>query len=324
MRFAIVGAGAIGCALAARLSAAGAQVTLLARGAERLAALEANGIACEEAGGLILGRPQITAHLHDRDFDVIFLAVKGGDLSDAVATTGHADRHGPLVVPLVNGIPWWFRLGGADADRPIRAVDPEGHLLSRFDPEQIVGAVVYTNAMLTEATSVRVIHNQRLIVGPPAGSPSTRLKNLVAVMCHAGIDTVLSPHIRDEVWTKVALNLATNPLSVVTEAMLGEMCSDPRLLPTVHAVLDEVWRLAARYDARPHATRSEMIARGCAAGAFRTSMLDDFGRSRPIELASIADAVLELAGEIGLEMPVSHTVAELARYRAQARVDTRK
>lgn len=315
MRIAVIGAGAIGTALTARLAAAGEQVTLVARGEARIAALQA-GLTCEEADCRIDTDPAIAPRMSLDACDVLFLAVKAGQIAEAVKTLDFGGARPPLVVPLVNGIPWWFRLGGPQADRPIQAVDPEGALLSRFRPQQLAGAVVYTTAMMTGPASVRVTGCQRLVLGGVVADVDERLPALVERLCAAGIDTTLSANIRDEMWTKVALNLATNPLSVVTGAMLGDMCAHDDLLPLVSCVLDEVWRVAARYDARPAITRSAMIARGQGAGAFRTSMLEDWQKGRPIELGAIADAVLELGAAMNIDLPVSRAMAHLARYRA--------
>ncbi|WP_157218197.1 ketopantoate reductase family protein [Flavisphingomonas formosensis] len=318
MRTGIVGAGAIGCALAARLAHAGHDVSLVVRKRQRRDALAADGITCVEAGARIEARPRIVEKLPLVRCDVLFLALKAATISDAVATLPDSIDRDTLIVPLVNGIPWWFPLDGGAGARPVRAVDPQGALLRRFVPGQIAGSVVYTTAMIVDSACVRVTRNQRLILGAIDGRSSDRIAALAAELSAAGIETSVSDRIRDDVWTKVALNLATNPLSVVSGAYLGQLCSDPHLEPVVSTILDEVWRVAGRYDARPPLTRTEMLDRGRQAGAFRTSMLEDYRAGRPLELDSIADAVFELAAAIGLDLPISRAIVELARYRSAA------
>ena len=106
---------------------------------------------------------------------------------------------------------------------------------------------------------------------------------------------------------------------MVAQAGLGDLCSDARLVPIVSNILDETWRVAARYNACPPMTRDEMLGRGRLAGAFRTSMLEDYLKGRPLELSSIADAVFEMAGEIGMDLPVSRAIVDMARFRAGTR-----
>lgn len=319
LRIAIVGSGAIGCAMAAGLAHGGHAVSLVVRDAARAALLRAQGLVCRDRGHTSLTHPAIVPALPEEAFDLLVLAVKADQLPAAVAALPSTLGPQTPVLPLVNGIPWWFRRDADGHFQPIRAIDPDGALARRFAPEQIVGSVVYTNAMSEGPGAVRVLHGQSLVLGAPdeAGQPMAAALAQVLRACDMAVE--LCPTIYDAVWTKVALNLATNPLSVVTGAMLGDMCSDDRLLPTISAILDETGRVAARYDARPMLTRSAMLARGRAAGAFRTSMLEDYLKGRPLELSSIADAVFELAEAVGLDLPVTRSVVDLARFQATAK-----
>jgi 2-dehydropantoate 2-reductase len=317
LRCAIVGSGAIGGAMAARLVHGGHEVTMVVRSAQRAAQLQAMGLTCHERDETIIARPIIVSALPDQPYDLLVLAVKADQLPAAVAALPASLGAQTLVLPLVNGIPWWFRRDAQGQFTPIRAVDPDGTLARRFVPQQIVGSVVYTTAMTQSPCALKVMHKQSLVVGALDQASQPTVEQLAQTLRDCGIVVDVCPHIHDAVWTKVALNLATNPLSVVTGAMLGDLCSDDRLLPTVSSILDEAGCLAARYDARPMLTRSAMLARGRAAGAFRTSMLEDHLHGRPLELSSIADAVFELADSINIDLPVTRSVVNLARFQAQ-------
>lgn len=318
MRFAIIGAGAIGCALAARLAHGGQDVTLVVRDARRAGLIEAQGLACIEPSGTIIAHPRVAQALPDEAFDVLVLAVKADHLPGAVAALPASIGDDTLILPLVNGIPWWFLRDEAGEIVPIRSVDPKGRLARRFTPQQIMGSVVYTTAMADGPRAVQVTQQQSLILGPLNEAGMDKAGRLAMTLRECGIAAEPCAAIHDAVWTKVALNLATNPLSVVTGAALGDLFGDTRLLPIVSSILDETGRLAARFDARPLLTRSAMLARGRAAGTFRTSMLEDYLKGRPLELSSIADAVFELADTIGLDLPVTRSIVDLARFQAKA------
>lgn len=317
MRFAIVGAGAIGCALAARLAQAGQDVTLVVRDAARAAGIVRSGLVCEEPSASFTAWPRVVSALPDEAFDVLVMAVKADDLPAAAATLPAAIGPQTLVMPLVNGIPWWLAQAGGGAT--VRAVDPDGILQRCFVPGQIAGSVVYTTAMMSGPASVRVTSGQRLVIGALEAGSTAAIATLGEVLRGCGVDVEVTGSIVDAVWNKVALNLATNPLSVVTGAPLGQLCSDERLVPIVSNILDEAWRVAARYNARPGMTREEMLGRGLAAGDFRTSMLEDYRKGRPLELSSIADAVFELAERIGMDLPVSRAVVDMVRFHAMKR-----
>ncbi|MDK4807641.1 MAG: 2-dehydropantoate 2-reductase [Novosphingobium aromaticivorans] len=312
MRFAIVGAGAIGCALAARLAHAGADVTLVVRDPARAALIAGQGIACREGAVSYVARPRVARTVPDGGVDVLVMAVKAGDLPAVAASLPQGIGPQTLVMPLVNGIPWWLAGAGGET---IQAVDPDGILQRRFLPEQVVGSVVYTTATVEGPAAVRVTGGQKLVLGALCPDRTAAVAALAQRLRAYGIEIEVSDTIVDAVWNKVALNLATNPLSVVTGAPLGQLCSDERLEPIVSNILDEAWRVAARYNARPPMTREDMLNRGRAAGAHRTSMLEDYRKGRPLELSAIADAVFELAARVGMDLPVSRAVVDMARFQ---------
>ncbi|KAJ8138579.1 hypothetical protein OY671_008208, partial [Metschnikowia pulcherrima] len=208
---------------------------------------------------------------------------------------------------------WWFRLGQGGGAEPLRAVDPDGTSTRRFAPEQIVGSVVYTTAMMQAPAHVTVTQRQSLVIGAIGSDNRERVEHSARVSVACGIDVTVSERIVDAVWAKAALNSATNPSSVVAQAGSGDSCSDARSVPIVSNILDETWRVAARYNACPPMTHDEMSGRGRSAGAFRTSMSEDYSKGRPSESSSIADAVFEMAGEIGMDSPVSRAIVDMAQ-----------
>jgi 2-dehydropantoate 2-reductase len=160
---------------------------------------------------------------------------------------------------------------------------------------------------------------QRLHIGPIQGAVSPKIEQLAAILSASGIATGVSAEIRPPLWTKVALNLATNPLSVVTEATLVQQFTDPRLLPIVTAVIEESLRVAAAFGVGASLSLAEMLATGRQAGAFETSMLQDYRAGRMLELNSIGTAVLELAGKVGVSMPTTEILIALCAHRAARR-----
>jgi 2-dehydropantoate 2-reductase len=125
--------------------------------------------------------------------------------------------------------------------------------------------------------------------------------------------------IRSALWTKVAFNLATNPLSVISEATLIEQFTDPHLLPIVTAVIEETLRVAAAYGVPASLTLEEMLVIGRRAGRFETSMLQDYRAGRMLELDAIGRAVLDLAGRMSLTMPATDILVALCAHRAVRR-----
>jgi 2-dehydropantoate 2-reductase len=321
-RICLAGVGAVGATIAARLAASGETVTLLARGA-RLAQLRRDGLRVDFGGKLLEARLRVSDRPDFGIQDIVFVAVKAQGLAELLPTLRPLIGPQTLVAPLVNGIPWWYfqGAGGSFDGDPVVAVDPQGALRDSIAAERIIGCVVYLTAQLTSSGLVSVMGGQRVVVGEIHHAVSVRAQAqaLAALLSRAGITARSSEHIRDDLWTKVALNLATNPLSVVTEATLLDQFTDPKLLPIVSAVIEETSRVAQGHDAKPTMSMDEMIATGRKAGPFETSMLQDYRAGRALELDAIGSSVLELARKIGQAMPTTQLIVDLCAHRAARR-----
>jgi len=222
-----------------------------------------------------------------------------------------------VVVPVVNGVPWWYFHGveGRFAERHVEAVDPGGRLSAALSLDRVLGCVVFITAE-TEAPGVVRSNNPHLmILGEPNGQMSERLERVRGLIERAGIEARATERIRDQLWTKIIANLTSNPLSVVTGATLEELYGLPELKTLVAKILQETLLTAAAYGARIAFDPETFMALGAGMGAVRTSMLQDYQQGRPLELAAIGDAVVELAGYQGLSMPVTQDILGLARFR---------
>lgn len=320
LRITIVGAGAIGCTLAALLARSGQPVNLLARGAT-LGAIRRDGVRLTRLDDTW----QVPVHATDSPDtlgpqDVVFVCTKAQALPDVLPTLAPLVGADTCVVPMVNGLPWWYFQGmpGRLEGRAIEAVDPGGALLASLPWTHVLGAVVFITAERIAPGVVRSINPLLVVLGEPDNADRPRAPRLATVLRAAGIETRVSPAIRDTLWTKVIANLTSNPLSVVTGATLDRLYSDPDIVPLVRKVLHEGLQVAAAYGARIPFDPPTFLAQGAGMGPVRTSMLQDFGQGQSLELAAIGDAVLELAGLQGIDMPVTRDVIALARYRSKA------
>lgn len=320
LRACIVGAGAIGCTLAALLAKSGQAVNLLARGAT-LDAVRRHGVRLTQLDGT----HQVPVHATDTldglgPQDVIFVCTKAQALHEVLPTLGPLLGPDTCVVPMINGVPWWYFQGlpGRLEGRAIDAVDPAGAMLASLPWKHLLGAVVFITAERTAPGAVRSTNPLLVVLGEPDNTDSPRAQRLATVLRAAGIETRVSPAIRDTLWTKVIANLTSNPLSVVTGATLDRLYSDPDIVPLVRKILHEALQVAAAYGARIPFDPPTFIAQGAGMGRVRTSMLQDYSQGQSLELAAIGDAVLELAALQGIDMPVTRDVIALARYRSKA------
>ena len=127
MKIAVVGLGAVGGLIAARLARAGHEVSALARG-ETLARVRADGLHVESARGSFSAPREGERRRRDaRPAGARRHRRQGAGA--AVVADAIAPLLGPttVVLPAMNGVPWWF-LPAADApaQAPLASVDPGG------------------------------------------------------------------------------------------------------------------------------------------------------------------------------------------------------
>ncbi len=164
----------------------------------------------------------------------------------------------------------------------------------------------------------RALNPLKLIIGEIDDQPRERSRMLRDLLIACGITTVLSERIRDPLWTKVIANLMSNPLSVVAQAPLRDVCGNEHFSKISRKVLEETLLTAASYGARCELEPDKLLAFGMGMGDTKTSMLQDFENGRPLELGAICEAVIELAELQGLVMPLTRYIAILAKYKSES------
>jgi 2-dehydropantoate 2-reductase len=312
MRVTVFGAGAIGGLLGASFARSGQAVSLIARGAH-LAAIRANGLRLVRGGES--GSQAVPASDDPRDFgvqDVVVLAVKAPALRSAIEALPPLLGPATVVVPALNGIPWWY-----GASEPLQSVDPGGALLRALDVERIVGCVVHAAASVPEPGTVVHTSGDLFYLGEPDGSHSSRLEQIVALFNDAGLRGTATADIRREIWVKAWGNAAFNPLSVVAEATIEELCTEPHLAAGLRAIMAEVRDVAAAQGVAMPMSIEERVDVARRLGAFKSSMLQDYEARRPLELDAILGAVIELGHRSRVAVPALETLYGLAFARAK-------
>ena len=311
MKIAVVGAGAIGGYLGARLAIAGQDVTFIARN-RNLAAIQANGFRLINEDGSTQQAATVRAVQHMAEAgpqDVVLLTVKAHqvvDLLPALRALFHPDG-GPqtLVVTMINGIPWWYfqRLGGAHDGRGLESVDPGGALAAAIEPERIIGSVVYPAAELLEPGVVQVVEGNRFTIGELTGERTERIDALSKALIAAGFKAPVSKDIRSELWIKLWGNLSFNPISALTHATLEDICRFPASRALAAGMMSEAQQVAEALGVRFKISLDQRIAGAEAVGAHKTSMLQDVEAGRAPEVAALVGAVAELGRITGVTTP---------------------
>jgi 2-dehydropantoate 2-reductase len=320
MKVCIVGAGAIGGFIGARLAAAGrAEVSAVARGAT-LDALRRHGWRLRTAAGLVQAPALAQASASELGVqDLVVIAVKGPALTQVAQ--GLAPLLGPqtLLLPAMNGVPWWFCEGVAGfPEGPLHSVDPGGTIAAAIPFAQVLGCVVHAATSTPEPGLVQHNFGQGLIVGEPRGGQTARAQAVVDLLAHAGFEAAHSPDVRHAIWYKLWGNMTMNPVSAITGATIDRVLGDPLVRAFCSAAMGEAAAIGERIGCRIEQSAEDRHAVTARLGAFKTSMLQDVEASRPLELDAIVGAVHEIGRRLGMETP--HVSALLGLTRLFGRV----
>ncbi len=316
MKIAVVGAGAIGGYLGAKLSLAGEQVTVVARN-RNLEAIAANGLKLILEDGTEQHAPEVRAVQVPADAgpqDVVLLAVKAHQVIDLLPAMRGLFGPQTMVVTLINGVPWWYfhRLAGPWGGRVLESVDPGGRIAAQIEPERIIGSVVYPASELVAPGVIRLIEGNRFTLGELDGSRSERIDGLSKAMIAAGFKVPVSKDIRSEIWVKLWGNLSFNPISALTHATLEAIC---RFAPTralAAAMMAEAQAVGEALGVEFKISLDKRIAGAEAVGAHKTSMLQDVEHGRAIELEALVGSVIELGRIVGRPTPTIEAVYAMA------------
>ena len=302
MNICVVGAGAIGGWVAARLALAG----------ESVMALTSRGLL--EALNISEGGQTQTAELARLEgaADVLIVAVKATSLSAAAEAARQWINQDTLIVPMLNGVPWWFVEG-----MQLTSVDPDGSVAAALPFEQIIGCVVHASCSRAGGT-VFVKHADKLIVGEPkGGETSERVARLFGVLDAAGLRPDITGNVRRAIWYKLWGNATINPLSALTRASCDKILAEPECRAWMLEGMAELADIGAAVGCPISESGEDRMAVTARLGVFKTSMLQDVEAGRPIELEALLGAPREIARAHGIETPALDRLYGVTKLMAE-------
>ena len=294
----IIGAGSIGGWIGAKLALAGNRVSILARG-ETHDKIKRDGLILREHGEDQRVTLTVAADAAaPGPQDILVIAVKAPALADAAEAAREMIGPETLIVPLLNGVPWWFVPG-----EPLRSVDPGGRIAAALPLPQVIGCVVHASCRRTGANSVEVAHADKLIVGEPGGGMSGRIADLAALFEGAGIHVEQADNVRRAIWYKLWGNMTINPISALTRATADRILGNETLKPFILAAMAEAAAVGAAIGCPIEESGEDRMAVTARLGAFKTSMLQDVEAGRRLELEALLGAPREIGARAGIATP---------------------
>jgi len=315
LKVCVYGAGAVGGHFAARLAKGGADVSVVARGAN-LDAMRANGLRVHASDGEMHARLQASddpAALGPQD--AVVVTVKAPALPAVAAGIGPLLRDYTPVVFAMNGIPWFYfhRQGGPHDGARLEKLDPGGALWDAVGPERAVSGVVYSSCTVIAPGVVEVENpKSRLILGQAAG-----IERLAEVFRAGGLAVEVTERIRDAIWSKLLLNLGSGPLAILTASPPSGFFAEEACREATRAILAEGAAIAAALGCEVKPNADGQIRNG-SKSSHKPSILQDLELGRPMEVDSLYTVPLDLARMHGVPTPVLDLMVGLARVRARA------
>ncbi|NQU70582.1 MAG: 2-dehydropantoate 2-reductase [Rhodospirillales bacterium] len=318
MKICIYGAGAVGGLMGARLAHVGHEVSMVARG-PHLHAMRQNGLVLHSKGDEFHVAPVCSddpADLGPQDY--VILTMKAHTLPAAAG--GIASLMGPdtAVLTIQNGLPWWYFQGvdGANNNRRLLSVDPQGLAWDAIPPDRIIGGVIAAACSIPEPGVVH--HGAAGVVrlGEPDGSDTERCRKLGAALADCGLQGALTDRIRDALWFKLWGNVSFSAIAVLTRGTVGGLAADPGTQAVARVIMEETEAVAKALGSDFPSTIDERVEQSLAMGGHKTSILQDIEAGRNMEIDAMFGSVIEAARITNIATPVTDMMYALTRYAA--------
>ncbi|MEC7647657.1 MAG: 2-dehydropantoate 2-reductase [Pseudomonadota bacterium] len=289
MKFAILGAGAVGGYFGARLAEAGEDVTFMARGAH-LEAIRSTGLRIESENG--------EAHIHPAQasddpaevgpVDYVLFAVK---LFQTEETAGFAK---PLVGPNTTLV---ALQNGVECANVLSAVHGK---------EKVLNGTSYIAAVIAEPGLIRQTGTfASFAFGEQDGTMSDRGQRLKEAADKAGLNPTYSSNVESLVWMKFLLIATMSSITTSTRKPIGELRDDPDIQPVIVASLEESIAVgrAMGVDLPENAMEQQLKRIAEFPAAMVASMYHDLHANKPTELEWMSGAVRRFGKQCGIPTP---------------------
>ena len=306
MKICVVGAGAIGGLMAAKLALAGNEVTVIDQGAH-LTAIQKNGLKLiwEDGTKHVAQVKAVESAEEAGPSDLVILAVKAHFLDQIAQDSEKLMGPDTVIMTVQNGLPWWYfhKHGGEHDGERLMTLDPSGVLTRHIDADRIIGCVVYPAAAVTEPGVIHHVEGDRFPIGELDGSESERVKKLYDLLVDAGFRSRILDDIRSEIWLKAWGNLSFNPISALTHATLVDICQFPETRQLAADMMQEAQDIAESLGITFRHTIEKRISGAEGVGAHKTSMLQDVEAGRSLETEALIGSILEMGEMVGKPAP---------------------
>ena len=322
MRICIFGAGAIGGFIAGYMARAGADVSVIARGAH-LQAIRDRGLTVDGPDGVFTVKVRASADPAELGVqDGVLVTVKAPGLPDVARGIAPLLAETTPVAFLTNGVPWWYFHGHGgpyDGER-LPMLDPDDVIWNAIGPHRTVGGIAWPASSVPQPGVIKVgsPKSRPTILGPLDGVVTPGMTLLAQAFLAADLPVSIDVDIRDRIWEKLAFNLSAGPMCVLTETPVRATHEEAALIAASRAVMAEAQALIAALGRTAVVEVERNVGINMALG-HRPSILQDLMAHRPMEVDALYNVPLQLARLTGTPMPTLEFLAALIRVKVKGR-----
>jgi 2-dehydropantoate 2-reductase len=308
MRFAVVGAGAVGGYFGARLARSGQDVVFIARGAN-LQAIRERGmqILSERLGDFEVRVPAYDNPAEVGPVDVVLYTVKTYDNPTALPLLRPLMGPRTVVLTLQNGVD---------------SVDEVASIVGR---DRVLGGTTYVATALEKpGVIVQTGVHRSIIFGEVSGERtgiSDRVQAIADAMAPADIQVTPVPDGLVPIWDKFVYLVPFSGFTGAARLPIGELWSDQFTQQMFYAAAREVASLASAEGVTISANRFETLKEYMdnVPPTTRSSLLIDLQQGKRTEVEALQGAAVRRAAKHGLKVPIVATLYAVLRPYAQRR-----
>ncbi len=299
MKIAIIGSGAMGGVFGALFAKGGHEVTLVDVWREGVDAINTNGLIIEQkTGERETIRVRATTHPADAGVvDLVLVFVKCYHTEVAVRAALAIVGPRTVVLSLQNG---W---GNAARISAIVGAD------------KVLVGVTYHSATLAGPGHVQHMAKGVTHLGGLGGTADARLAEIAAAFTAAGIEAHVSTSVREQIWSKLALNVCSLPTSSLLRCYAGDLVQRPGTVTLMQALLREVVAVATALGIKLdyHERWTAIATLLEKATTAKASMLQDVMARRRTEIDVINGAIVAEGARFGIATPHNETLVQLIK-----------
>ncbi|MBC8746239.1 MULTISPECIES: ketopantoate reductase family protein [Paraburkholderia] len=311
MKIAILGAGALGCAIGATLTEGGHETWLIDRAPAHVDAMRTHGLRVDDARGSRQVQVRATTEPDEVGAaEVVIVLVKSFHTDAAIRGAQALVGLETVVLSLQNG------LGHEDI------------LADAVGRERVLAGKTYVGGVLRGAGHIESgVVGKHTIIGELDGGVTDRVQRIAEAFNNAGLATQVSDNIVGTMWDKLLVNVATGALTGITSLTYGQLYDEPLLKATSLAAVAEAIAAAQAAGVTLSMTDPErawtLAAQGLPA-AFKTSMLQSLEKGSVTEIDFINGSVVRWGARQGVPTPVNATLVACIKGVERAMADRQK